>query len=62
MQIELSTHEIVFLCNCISETLESVDDLELQTRTGADGATLRMLRDKLARAGSADERDSPDLR
>ncbi|MFJ4222409.1 hypothetical protein [Curtobacterium luteum] len=62
MQVELSTHEFSFLCNCISETLESVDDRELQTRTGADSATLRMLRDKLARAVSADGHDSPDLR
>jgi hypothetical protein len=38
------------LLSCIGETLEAVDDFELQTRTGWDRAELLELRRKLKHA------------
>jgi ClpP class serine protease len=41
--VRLTADEIVVLCNCINETLDSLDDAELDGRVGADRQQARAL-------------------
>jgi hypothetical protein len=53
IHITFSDDELALLLNCIGETLEAVEDFELQTRTGRDRAEIQRLRQKLANAGES---------
>lgn len=50
MFIEFTDAEVAVLQNCITETFEAVAEFELQLRTGANAADLRLLRAKLDEA------------
>lgn len=50
MHVQLSGDELTALSNCINETIEAVDDFELQTRTGWGRSDLLQLRGRLLSA------------
>jgi uncharacterized protein YfcZ (UPF0381/DUF406 family) len=46
--VRLSEDEISVLCNCINETLDSLDDADLAGRVGADRHEARALLGRLS--------------
>jgi transcription initiation factor IIE alpha subunit len=46
--VRLTSDEITVLCNCINETLESLDDAELADRVGVDRQQARALLGRLS--------------
>jgi uncharacterized protein YfcZ (UPF0381/DUF406 family) len=46
--VRLTADEISVLCNCINETLDSLDDAELADRVGADRHEARALLGRLS--------------
>lgn len=46
--VRLSADEILVLCNCINETLDSLDDAELAGRVGTDRLRARALLGRLS--------------
>lgn len=46
--VRLTADEISVLCNCINETLESLDDDELGARVGTDRLNARALLGRLS--------------
>ena len=46
--VRLTADEIAVLCNCINETLESLDDTELDGRVGTDRLHARALLGRLS--------------
>jgi len=45
--VRLTADEIAVLCNCINETLDSLDDAELANRVGTDRQHARALLGRL---------------
>lgn len=53
MLIQLDEDELAALVNCIAETLEALEESELQTRTGWEKSELLQLMQKLKSTASA---------
>lgn len=51
--VRLTPDEISMLCNCINETLDSLDDADLADRVGADRHEARALLGRLSEKRTA---------